>query len=914
MTEKRLAIIDFYSLLYRAFFALPLSLTNKQGKPTNAVYGLVTMILKLIDDIKPDYLVVATDLPEVTHRKEAFDAYKAHRKPMPDEMRPQIAMAHELLDAMHIPIFSVAKEEADDVMGALAKIAEKINIKSLIVTSDRDLMQLVNDNIHVLTTKKGMSETAIYDRDAVIEKFGVPPESIPDWKALTGDSSDNIPGVPGIGEKTATKLLNEYGTLENLLDNKDKVPGKNGLALATYEEQARQSKKLATIKTEIDLTPPDFSEFSYHEWDNSKLFELFTELNFRSLLSRLSHDETLVNTQKADTSEFSGITIIKDEKDAAAILKLMQEENIGLFIPINTLEDKLAGMILATEKSGAFLQLRQSGGAMTSLFDDTPGETSVLPDKISIMQKFNTLLADSSFTAVTWAGKNLITLLKHDNIDVKCKIFDLELAKYLLDPTSRPEMAQIIREVNMINIEAPAYQAWWRANEFERITADNTIKYLLPMAKQFSAELIEKEMNSLYWDIEEPVMYILAEMEMQGIALETKSLLEISHEMAKTIDTIEREVFDIAGEQFVINSPKQLQVILYEKLKLAKGKKTKTGFSTDADHLITLADSNEIVQKILKYREMTKLKSTYVDSLPKLVHADTKRIHTHFNQTVAATGRLSSSDPNLQNIPIRTAEGREIRRCFIPSKPGWMLVAADYSQIELRVLAHITGDEAMTEVFIKGEDLHTAAACKLYNVSPDAVTREMRRIAKIINFSIPYGTTAYGLSTQIRSSQEVAAEFRNNYLARFPGVKKYMTDVVEQTKIDKYVTTILGRRRLIPEINSPVANVRQAAERTAINTPIQGSAADIMKLAMIHLHKEITVHPEIPINLLLQVHDELVVETPVEYIDVVSEILHRTMENAYTLSVPLVVEVKEGPNWRDVTPHVEELPIFNVNN
>ncbi|MHB0940008.1 MAG: DNA polymerase I [Armatimonadota bacterium] len=880
-------------------------MTNKQGDVTNAAYGFTMMLVKLLDEQDPEYLVVAMDMPAATFRHEAFEDYKAHRKPMPDDLRPQVDMMKEILAAMRVPLIGVAGFEADDVIGTLATRAARDGMDALIVTSDRDALQLVDGHVRVLANKKGITETVLYDSQAVIDRYGVTPEQLPDVKALTGDASDNIPGVPGIGEKTAGKLIAQYVSLEHLLEHVSEVKGKVGEALAAHAEQARQSKQLATIHCDVPLE--DFTWESCHRqpWDQEKLLELFRHLDFRSLIPRLQ-----APAPKAEESApMSPTQLLRTPAEVERAVGTLPAGHCAI-VPVasgpDPLRDRLVGLALSAGDMHLFVPLEGPPPEQGNLFDAQ--EPVKHTDSLRALAP---LLENPELTAVAHDVKALTLWLRAQGIALQGTHFDTLIAAYLIDPTDRHHLPDLALDFLTLNIEVPDLAALWRAGD-EIVLAEaagRTAQLLRRLETPLRVGLAEHELMPLFRDVEMPLTRVLAEMEWHGMKLDLGHLDDLAAEMGKELYQVEGEIYRLAGEQFTVNSPKQLQYILFEKLNLPKGRKTKTGYSTDADTLAGLADRHEIVQKILAYREVAKLKSTYVDALPRLVDPR-DHIHTHFNQAVTATGRLSSSDPNLQNIPIRTAEGREIRAAFIPSEPGWQLLAADYSQIELRVLAHITGDEALIEVFRRGEDLHTATACRVFNVAPDAVTRDMRRMAKIVNFSIPYGTTAFGLAGQLGAPRELAEELMQTYLARFPGVAAYMKEVVERARRQGYVTTLLNRRRPLPDLQAPSPPVRQAAERTAINTPIQGSAADIMKLAMLHVDRALYARPDLCARLLLQVHDEVVLEMPAEETDAVCDLVRAAMRDAYPpLIVPLEVEVKIGPNWRDVSPQVEDIPL-----
>ncbi len=912
-TKAKVVIIDSYSLLYRAYYALP-PLTNKAGEVTNAVYGFTNMLFKLLDEVVPEYVVAAFDMHGATFRHEASADYKATRKPMPDDLRPQIPMAREVLETMGIPVYGVVGFEADDVIGTLARMAADEGHDVIVVTSDKDALQLVNDRVSVLSLKKGMTETVTYDAAGVVERLGVMPAQVPDLKALMGDNSDNIPGVPGIGEKTAGKLVAEYGTLEAVLAAAANIKGKLGASLVTYAEQARMSLHLATIDTNVPLEDFHWEGCRRTPWDAEKLRALFTHLNFRSLLARVDANAAPVAAaEKADFTALSPTSVLADAKEIAKLTEKLRGTTCGIAL---VADNGLAGLAIASlgahassvpvDTVSVYIPLREAPPKQVSLFDDNAKPAF----NEANLRALAPLLEDAETRWVVFDVKELLLALRGAGVSFRMNAFDVMLAGYVIDPTGRFTHADLVE--SFLGHRPPVdLHALWAAGELAALaTAAGEMAQLnLRLEAPMADDMDEKGVTKVYQELELPLVPILAEMTARGMALDTAKLGDISAELGMRIYEVEGEIYRLAGERFTINSPKQLQTILFEKLGLQHGRKTKTGYSTGADTLALLSEDNEIVRDVILYRELSKLKSTYVDALPPMVNPATGHIHTHWNQAIAATGRLSSKDPNLQNIPIRTAEGREIRACFIPGETGWVLLAADYSQIELRVLAHITGDEAMTEVFRKGEDLHTATAMHVFGVSADAVTREMRRIAKVVNFAIPYGTTAFGLATQTGVSREVAEELRRNYLERFSGIAQYMIDVVARARHDGYVTTVLGRRRPIPDINAANPNVRQAAERTAINTPIQGSAADIMKLAMLRLNRELQDHKELHAHLLLQVHDEVVLETPPAEVDALAALTRASMREAYPLSVPMEVEVKVGPNWRDVSPQVEDLGV-----
>ncbi len=882
---------------------------------TNAVYGFTTMLFKLLDEEQPEYVVVAFDMPAATFRHDAFEAYKAQRAPMPEALRPQVQMMKDVLAALHIPLLGVVGFEADDVIGTLACGAEEAGIDALIVTADRDALQLVDEHIHVLANKRGITDTVLYDRRAVLERYGVAPEQVPDIKALTGDTSDNIPGVPGIGEKTAGKLIAEYGSLENLLEHAEDVPGKVGAALLAHAEQARQSKRLVTIHREVPLENFSWEACRRQPWDQQLLLDLFRRLDFRSLLSRLvAHEITAASAEQEPMAAARVVESIAEIRELAAALAEIGE---CAMVPVGDGDDPLRHRLVGLAFSAgadlhAYLPLHDVPPEQGNLFAEASAATGAY-DRLQALAPF---LRDGRVKISGYNLKLLALWLRGQGIEVRGLACDVQIAAYLIDPTTRHTLADLAFDYLHVHTEVPDLSACWHGGDVAVLAtaAGHVAQLIRRVEAPLRQALAAGELLPLFHEVEMPLVPILAEMEWLGIALDIPHLQALSDELGAAIRAVEIAIYHLAEAEFAINSPKQLQAILFEKLQLPRGRKTKTGYSTDADTLTALAERHDIVRKILQYRELTKLKSTYVNSLPRLALPPAGRVHTHFNQTVTATGRLSSSDPNLQNIPIRSEEGREIRRAFIPGERDWLLLAADYSQIELRVLAHMTNDDALIEVFRRGEDLHTATACRVFGVTADGVTREMRRMAKVVNFSIPYGTTAFGLAGQLGCSREMAEEFMRTYLGRFPGVANYMEEIVRRARLDGYVSTVCGRRRPLPDLHAAAVTVRQAAERTAINTPIQGSAADIMKLAMVRLARDLQHGADMHAHLLLQVHDEVVLEAPAASVEALASVVRTAMQEAFPLIVPLEVEVKVGPNWRDVSPHVEEeAPFFSTN-
>ncbi|MFW5988238.1 MAG: DNA polymerase I [bacterium] len=862
---EKIFLLDGHSLTHRAFYALPL-LQNSEGEYTNAVFGFSRMLFKLIEDEKPDYIMVAFDLKGPTFRHQEYEQYKANRKKMPDELSPQIPLIKELLKGLNIPIISKEGFEADDVIGTLAKKAEKEGLAVKIVTGDRDSLQLVSENIKILYTRKGITDIVRYDLDKVKEKYQLDPEQLVDMKGLMGDSSDNIPGVPGIGEKTAISLLKEFSSLENVLDNIDKVSGKKRKEnLKKYAAQARMSKVLGKIITDVPLEV-DFSRAKLSDADHEELIPLLERLEFSGLIDKYKENEEF---------DLEGIDFenISDEKKIKEIIKKIKKQG------------KMAFDFVLDNYS---YPLQANIDSFLIALDESHIYSIDFTDKI--LSLFAETFSDEEIEKYILHAKEAFIVLKKFAYHIRNFSFDPLLASYLLHPSDKlPSLEeQLKEELNLI-----------LDDDFSIEKRNGLILSQLYKLKDiFYERLKEKDLLDLYKTVEIPLVEVLAELETNGIAMDKKYLMALSKRWTQELDIITKEIYSLANEEFNINSPKQLGVILFEKIGLPVIKKTKTGYSTGAEVLEELKERHQIIPLIINYRQLMKLKSTYVDALPPLINPATGKIHTSFNQMVTATGRLSSTDPNLQNIPIRTEEGREIRKCFIPSEKDWFLLAADYSQVELRVLAHISGDKSLIEAFKNGDDIHTQTASEVFEVASEEVTSNMRRHAKVINFGIAYGMSSYGLSRDLNISREEAEIYINKYFERFTAVKKYMDDIVEKAKEDGFVTTIFNRRRYLPEIKSRNFHRRSFAKRTAINTPIQGSAADIMKIAMNKVYEKLSGQ-KFRARLLLQVHDELVLEVHKEDLFKVAIILKSEMENAVQLDVPLIADLQIGENWRD---------------
>ncbi len=860
--KERIFLLDGHSLTHRAFYALP-PLTNDRGEYTNAAFGFMRMFFSMLDEEKPDRIIVTFDKKAPTFRHEEYDEYKANRKKMPDELAPQFPMIQETLNILNIPVIAKEGYEADDVLGTLARKAEEAGFEVVIVSGDRDTLQLVTENIKVMYTRKGISDIVLYDPEKVKEKYELSPEQIIDMKGLMGDSSDNIPGVPGIGEKTSTKLLKEFATLENVLANIENISGKKRKEnLKKYADQARMSYKLAKILTDVPLEI-DFGDCIFEGYDVEEVVKQFKMLGFNSMLDRFQ------DKIEIEMEEIEIIEINQQQQLQPALEKLLAFDQISLFL-------KLAEPDKPLQSEFEFLLV--GGEEKLYKFSFSEIDPALLKD----------LLESDNEKLIIDAKRIYTAFLCHD-IRINKLTFAPLLASYLLHPSDQlPELEDIYaRELNI---------------DFADLSAEEkSIVYIekLPKLKKImNNKLKDVEVDKLFTEIELPLIPVLAQMEYNGVKIDKEWLNSLSEKLGSRLDKITDQVYEIAGEEFNLNSPKQLGEILFDKLGLPVIKKTKTGYSTSISVLEELEEEHQIIPLIMDYRTLAKLKSTYVDTLPPLINEKTGRIHTSFNQMVTATGRLSSTDPNLQNIPIRTEEGREIRKAFVPRKENMVLLAIDYSQIELRVFAHLSGDQDLSEAFNCGRDIHTETASEIFEVDSTEVTSDMRRHAKVINFGIAYGMSAYGLSQDLGISRNEAQNYIDKYFAEFSGVKKHMDQTIEFCKENGYVTTLFNRRRYIPEINSKNFHRRSFAERTAINTPVQGTAADIMKKAMIDVYQALK-ETDLEINILLQVHDELVFEVAKKDLIAAACLLKDKMEKAVQLDVPVTVDLQQGDNWRD---------------
>ncbi len=871
----KFVIIDGSSLVHRAFYALPL-LATAAGQYTNAAYGFTMMLVRLLAEVKPDAVAVAFDKGRVTFRTEQYKEYKAQRKATPAELAEQFPLVRELLDAMGIAVLEEAGFEADDIIGTLACRAAKDGYEVVIVTGDRDALQLIGPATKVMLTRKGISEMALFDREALYAQYGITPEQVTDLKGLMGDTSDNIPGVPGVGEKTATKLIAEFGSVENVLANIDRVLG------AKLQEKLREnaslavlSKKLATIECNMPLpdAPADYRPAP----DAARVRELFAKYEFKSLLAKVD-----------SIFPGSGGAVAEAAGPAAP--------------PAAFVADKpalVAELSAAARREGRLCCFAVTGGqAPTVTFAGlglaAGGRTAFVPAGAEGWDEVLALLADEKVGKLTYDAKTLAGACLAAGKPLAGLMFDVYLAAYLLDPTASDYPLTGLAE-RYLGKGAGWSEKEWRAHPDYAAWAAGTAGELVPV---LDGLLKEAAADRLYYDVELPLVEVLADMEQAGIKVDTAGLAAMAAEIGVKVDGLLADIYAIAGEEFNVNSTKQLGVILFEKLKLPVLKKTKTGYSTDAEVLEKLAGEHPLIDKLLEYRMWTKLKSTYLDGMVGLVNAASGRVHTSFNQTVTATGRLSSSDPNLQNIPVRTDAGRKIRELFVPDKGYDVLLSADYSQIELRILAHMSGDAGLIEAFRTGKDIHTATAAEVFGVSEAAVTPLMRSRAKAVNFGIVYGISDYGLSQGLGVSRKEAGEYIDSYFARYPGVKRFIDAMIAEAREKGYVTTLFGRRRYLPEIHSTNFNQRSFAERTAMNTPIQGTAADVIKKAMVEVHRGLK-DAGLRSRVLLQVHDELVLEVPADELERAAAIVRAAMEGAVRLDVPLTTDVKTGKNWAE---------------
>ncbi|MBQ4548717.1 MAG: DNA polymerase I [Bacteroidales bacterium] len=895
-TMKKLFLLDAYALIYRAYFALNKNpRINSKGLNTSAIMGFLNTLYEVLKNENPTHIGVAFDLGEPIRRTENFAEYKANREETPPDIKISVPYIKEIIKAFNIPIFECAGYEADDIIGTLSKKAEKEGFTTFMMTPDKDFGQLVSDNIFIYKPAKGGEPAKVLGVKEVCEKFGIArPEQVIDILGLWGDASDNIPGIPGIGEKTASKLIAEYESVENLIANADKLKGKMRENVINFTQQGLMSKQLATIDINV---PIDFDEelLKVKEPNYQYLQELCEELEFRTFMTRVlkSPSHRVAESQSRDASKQVNKTASQQ------VNKSTDNNQLDLFggfdEPQEVVENKIESIVIDDEKKlselidilkkvdAYVLHIDEKGVLFETISQQVNETTSQQVDKFKILSsefkvqssKFIEIFSDENKTLIGHNVKSLISFLAQYGIELKNRLWDVMIAHYLIEP-----------ELNhSLDYLADVY-----------ITNNGNVIWQL--YETFKSLLIENNLENLFYNIEMPLVRVLSKMETNGVKIDIEGLKQISDEQAKEIKEIENKIYEIAGTTFNIGSPKQLGEILFEKLGIkAPAKKTKTGqYPTGEEILQKIIDESPIVQLILDYRSLTKLKSTYVDALPSLVNKDDGLIHTSFNQAVTATGRLSSNNPNLQNIPVRTDKGREIRKAFVPRDDNHILLAADYSQIELRIIAHLSGDSAMQNAFREGLDVHADTASRVYNVAIEDVTPEMRRNAKAVNFGIIYGMSAFGLAERLKISRSEASQIIKNYFKEYVGIQNYIDSQVNFAKDNGFVETMLGRRRYLRDINSGNSVVRNFAERNAINAPIQGSSADMIKIAMIEIDKEMTAR-NMKSKMILQVHDELVFDVCKDELDVIQEIVRDKMLNALPLSIPIEVNLNTGENW-----------------
>ena len=897
MTDKKppLILVDGSSYLFRAFHALP-PLTNSKGQPTGAVYGVINMLNKLVADYKPEHIAVIFDAKGKTFRNDLYKEYKANRPPMPDDLRSQIEPLHELVEALGFPLVVVPDVEADDVIGTYARQATQQNIDTLISTGDKDIAQLVNPHVTLINTMSNV----VLDEAGVMEKFDVPPSAIIDYLALMGDTSDNIPGVPKVGPKTAAKWLKQYETLDNLIAHADEIKGKVGESLRENLDQLPLSRELTTIKCDVELEQ-GINDLAMRAPQIDKLRQIYSEMEFKTWLANLSTDGGEVQDAPAAKQQVEGkYETVLDKKSFDRWLHRLEKAEQFAFDTETTSLDYMKARVV-----GVSFAIEAGEAAYVPFAHDYMDVPEQLSEQ-QVLGVLKTILEDENKNKI---GQNLkydAHVLVNHGISLRGIAEDTMLESYVLDSTKRHNMDDMALRLlghSTIHFEdiagKGAKQLTFNQIELEKAGpyAAEDADITLQIHQKLSAELDkEPALKGIYQDIELPLLSVLLKIERHGVRVDVAMLEKQSKQLAERMKEVEQQSYDEAGETFNLASPKQLGMILFEKLEIPASKKTKTGqYSTAEEVLQELALEHTLPKLILEHRSLSKLKSTYTDKLPLQVNEKTGRVHTSYNQTVAATGRLSSTDPNLQNIPIRSEEGRRIRQAFVAPK-GYKMMAADYSQVELRIMAHLSQDESLLKAFSEGVDVHRATAAEVFGIPLDEVKNEQRRAAKAINFGLIYGMSAFGLAKQLNIGRYEAQDYIDVYFARYPGVKAYMDKTREQAHDRGFVETVFGRRLYLPEINSRNGQRRQYAERTAINAPMQGTAADIIKRAMIAVDHAL-VSSKVDAKVVMQVHDELVVEVLEKDAAAVTDLLRKEMEQAASLKVPLVVDIGIGDNW-----------------
>ena len=879
--EKRLIIIDGNSIINRAFYALP-DMSNSEGLKTNAIFGFVRMMFKIIEDYQPTHMSVAFDKKAPTFRHKQYADYKAGRKKMPDELAQQLQPLKDLLDKFNINRLELEGYEADDLIGTVARLGEENDFKVYIVTGDKDAIQLASHKTTTLITKKGVGEVEEYNYDSVLERYEMTPTQFIDLKGLMGDKSDNIPGVPGVGEKTGIKLLKQYSTIENLIEHTDELKGSIKKKIEENKDLALMSKELATIITNVPIEVK-LEDLEYGDYNKDDVVEKFKEFGFTSLITKLLDIE-------------GGETTIKEEID----LKIEHLDNVEDFI--KKAEENKKVIIDVIGKEGNILDKR-----VLYVFLSLDGNEIYYVNEDELPQ-IKTLLSNPEIKKHGYDLKEDYILLKPYEIELNSMDFDITIAEYLIDSKSSTsyECSAIAMKylTRKIKSKEDLLGKGAKAKKFDEIEFDelsayigdilNTVNGVYPKMEE---NLKETEMDGLFYHVEMPLVEVLGSMEYIGMKVDKDQLNELKEKFTTIINELENEIFELAGEPFNINSPKQLGVVLFEKLGLPVIKKTKTGYSTNAEVLEKLRDKHEIIDKITEYRQIVKLNSTYVEGLLKIINPKTGRIHSSFNQTITTTGRISSTEPNMQNIPVKTEMGRDIRKVFV-ADDNCKLVDADYSQVELRVLAHMSGDENMIDAFKHGEDIHSKTASQIFDVDIKDVTSKQRIEAKAINFGIIYGKTDFGLSQDLNIPVATAKAYIDSYFNKYPKIKEFMDEAVESATETGYATTILNRRRYIPEINSSNFMVRNQGKRFAMNAPIQGSAADIIKIAMVNVFTRLK-DENLKSRLILQVHDELILNVKENELEIVKSLVKEEMENVLKMSVTLEVDTNIGNTWYD---------------
>lgn len=887
---SKLILIDGNSIAFRAFFALPL-LSNSSGLYTNAVFGFTTMLLRLMEEQKPTHFLVAFDAGKMTFRHSEFKDYKGGRAKTPPELSEQFPLIRELLTAFSIPQYELAGYEADDIIGTLTRMADAEGMEVMVVSGDKDMLQLASEHVKIALTRKGISEVDLYDPAEINKSYGLTPLQIIDLKGLMGDKSDNIPGVPGVGEKTAIKLLQEYGSVEEVLAHVSEIKGKMGEKIAEHADNARMSKSLATIFREVPLEQT-LDQLQYEGYDGQAVATLFRKLEFKSLIEKMDLSGGVSNEMDAVQDALNWATV-KLNPDSSVVTEASIADLVSSLPEIQAIH---------VEAIGDNPHIAELMGL------------SFYSEKLTYYLPFSLLISNEAMDVRKWLADDKIPKKLYDlhrsevalgwrDVELKGTKSCVLLSAYLLDPTETSHtLHSICMKYGVSGIRADE-DVYGKGAKFSLPPLAELSEHVCRkahvihhLALILENELEKNEMNQLYHELELPLSSVLSAMELKGIKVNTDELKKLGEQLAIKLNELIIQIHQHAGGEFNINSTKQMGEILFDRLKLPVYKKTKTGYSTNVEVLEWLESKHDIVKHILLYRQLAKLQSTYVEGLLKEVRPATGKIHTYFKQTIAATGRLSSQYPNLQNIPVRLEEGRKIRKVFVPHQEGWSILAADYSQIELRVLAHISQDENMMEAFHTNIDIHTKTAMDVFGVEASAVDSNMRRQAKAVNFGIVYGISDYGLSQNLDITRADAARFIEQYFAVFQGVRRYMDDIVKQARDDGYVTTMLQRRRYLLDIKASNFNLRSFAERTAMNTPIQGTAADIIKLAMVQIAERMN-QEKLASRMLLQVHDELVFEVPAEEMDIMRRIVPEVMEHALELSVPLKVDVDFGANW-----------------